>query len=36
MTAQKGIKFDPQLINILIEHWEEFTQIRALYPDEAS
>lgn len=33
MRSQKGIKFDPKLIDIFLEHYEEFVEIRENNPD---
>ncbi|NMP32569.1 DUF3369 domain-containing protein [Thalassotalea sp. M1531] len=34
ISAQRGIKFEPRLVDVLFEHYSEFTEIRAQYPDE--
>ncbi|ENM5901206.1 DUF3369 domain-containing protein [Vibrio mimicus] len=33
LLTQKGRHFDPQLVELLIEHWDEFIAIRASLPD---
>ncbi|CSA70755.1 response regulator [Vibrio cholerae] len=31
--AQKGRHFEPKLVELLLEHWDEFIAIRASLPD---
>ncbi len=33
IIEQSGIKFDPQLVQILLDHWTEAESIRARFPD---
>jgi response regulator RpfG family c-di-GMP phosphodiesterase len=33
VTEQRGIKFDPKLVDLLLEHWEEAVSIRTDLPD---
>ena len=33
--AQRGIKFEPKLVDIVIDNFEEFTAVRAQLPDDA-
>jgi response regulator RpfG family c-di-GMP phosphodiesterase len=33
VTEQRGVKFDPKLVDLLIEHWEEAVAIRTELPD---
>ena len=33
ISVQKGIKFEPKLVDLLIEHFDEFAAIREQYPD---
>jgi response regulator RpfG family c-di-GMP phosphodiesterase len=33
ITEQRGIKFDPKLVDLMLEHWEEAIAIRADLPD---
>ncbi|WED24545.1 DUF3369 domain-containing protein [Vibrio sp. JC009] len=33
LLAQKGKHFDPELVDIALEHWEEFLSVRESYPD---
>ena len=33
ITEQRGIKFDPKLVDLLMDHWEEAIAIRADLPD---
>lgn len=32
-TTQRGVKFDPKLVDVLLEHYHEFAQVRDNYPD---
>lgn len=34
IKSQRSIKFDPELVDILLEHYQEFADIRKEYPDE--
>jgi len=34
-VAQRGIKFEPKLVDIVIDNFEEFTAVRAQLPDDA-
>ncbi|WP_448213445.1 response regulator [Colwellia sp. MEBiC06753] len=34
IQAQRGIKFEPKLVDILFDNYQEFTEIRSLHPDE--
>lgn len=31
--AQKGRHFEPKLVELLLEHWDEFVAIRNQHPD---
>nr|MBJ7018675.1 phosphodiesterase [Vibrio cholerae] len=33
LMAQKGRHFEPKLVELLLEHWEEFVAIRNQHPD---
>lgn len=33
ILSQKGLHFEPKLVDLLIEHWDEFLRIRASLPD---
>lgn len=33
LESQKGRHFDPELVDILIEHWTEFVAVRLMFPD---
>jgi len=33
LLAQRGQHFEPKLVDILLEHWDEFTAIREAWPD---
>jgi response regulator RpfG family c-di-GMP phosphodiesterase len=33
LLAERGRKFDPQLIDVLIDNWERFAQVRVAIPD---
>jgi len=33
LLAQSGQHFEPKLVDLLIKHWDEFTAIRAAWPD---
>ncbi len=33
LLAQSGQHFEPKLVELLIQHWDEFTAIRAAWPD---
>jgi response regulator RpfG family c-di-GMP phosphodiesterase len=33
ITEQRGVKFDPRLVDLLMDHWEEAVAIRADLPD---
>ncbi len=33
LLAQKGQHFEPKLVDLMISHWDEFTAIRADWPD---
>ena len=33
LIAQKGKHFEPQLVDLMVEHWDEFLNIRSLHPD---
>lgn len=34
LTVQKGIKFEPDLVELVLTHFEEFTAVREEFPDE--
>lgn len=34
LTVQKGIKFEPRLVDVLLDNFEEFSAIREQYPDK--
>lgn len=33
IASQKGKHFDPTLVDLMLEHWDEFVEIRARFPD---
>jgi response regulator RpfG family c-di-GMP phosphodiesterase len=33
LLSQRGIKFEPKLVNIIIDNFDEFLEVRANYPD---
>ena len=33
LEQQKGIKFDPQLTDIMLEYFDEFSAVRNQFPD---
>ncbi|MFD2167037.1 HD domain-containing phosphohydrolase [Thalassotalea euphylliae] len=33
ITAQRGVKFEPKLVDLLFEHYQDFVAIRANHPD---
>ncbi|OOE38977.1 HD-GYP domain-containing protein, partial [Salinivibrio kushneri] len=33
LIAQRGKHFEPKLVDLLLEHWDDFVAIRAEYPD---
>ena len=33
VANQRGKHFDPKLVDIMLEHWDEFVEVREMYPD---
>ncbi|PWI35046.1 phosphodiesterase [Vibrio albus] len=33
IVAQKGLHFEPRLVDLMVSHWEDFLLIRELHPD---